>query len=1442
MPWEAAAFGGLRGDDGLRRRAGGGVLFFKPVFFLGLAIFGAVAAPLLGIRPVFAATPVGKATRRPPTDSGSEIPFSFTPLPFKFPGTAKGEFSFRRSNGLRLLRTAARLEATLRLDGKGRLRATGVFFLRTADGLWYQTPRHLKLSEARPRLRVVLNLSADSADWIPVGHSRPWDEKIRARATKLGLSFWSRFPGRGKISVGDVHVVPAGGEGAAPAAGMRVFEVRASGEVLGTGELFQLTYRPSGAGADEVRGEAVFKGPDGVERRVPDFSYQDFFPCRTATGWALMPRGAPCRAVRFRPFRAGRYRWRVELRPAGGKRLSFSGAFDCVRGGPRGADFSLAQARKILHCLKLTPLLPAAVEVFLNGTSRTGCTSGTERPTGETTAAAAGLPPQEERVAAVFFSAAGKRTLGTVSAAAQRLPVEWSPRWHGFGGLGRFNEKLAWLLDRLLETEAAALPAAARAGSASSARGPGARPWVLLDGEAFCGHGLFNWFSNPLSRALGGPLRAPGEVFRDRRAFAAELRRMRYELARFGHSPALGDVLFTTKLNSPGAEKFHRRAFTALRPWLAATGRRFAALHPELLPGRRETVLCGFEELGPVPQRAHLGWKIFRQTAPKTKAGRVTRGESLAGRDTPPLNRISPASREPADPTEGRRAAWIFADFPGEAAVRWATDRCWYDAEALTVDVKLPADAPPDIRLQVTLRDGEELWYERLLPELLRPGDWNRLTIPLRDAGRHALGRDGWRALGHDRPFGWWTRTRIKELGLRFHSRTAWQGVLLLDRVTLVRDTTPAVAAVAAAASGTGGAAARKKALLLKSAPRGPGAVYEWAEWILDVPEGAANPFDPEQLDLTGEFTDAAGRTIRRPAFFYLPYRLRRESGEEKIVPAGAPDFRVRFAPLTAGRYEVRFILRRGGKVVAEIAGPPFTAGPARHPGFVRVSEKDPRWFETCDGKFFYLVGHNLRSPTDDRNKENWDFKIPRGRDLALVTDILKKMGAAGENYARMWMMSGWLGLEGDRRWTGYQGTGRYNTANAWKLDRVLAAAEDAGVRLELVLNYHGQWNEKVYDSEWLFNPYNRWEYDGARKTSGNRLVGTGRRWARPGGFLERPDEVFTNRRCRKLLQQRFRYIVARWGASTSVFSWGLWNEVNAVDNYHGRLESWNDPQKRVANWHRDIARWFRSADSYGRPLTTQFNTGYGDPAVWRLPGISYTQMASYNWGEGCLQTIASEIRGEYWPGGKRPRYARRRGGIVAYGKPALCDEFGGNVYGGKQDMLEEELHVGLWGSVMLGLSGTAQFWWWNFVHEKNLYHHFRALTAYLKGEDFRGKRDRPVRPAVESTGGKLSCYARVAPRWVIGWVVRREVLKSKFIKERHRGPRFLPAAKNLSPVAGGVVRLKDLQPGAYEAEFWDTLKGVVFVRAVVRVGVDGVAVLSLPPVKSDVAFKLRPK
>jgi hypothetical protein len=196
----------------------------------------------------------------------------------------------------------------------------------------------------------------------------------------------------------------------------------------------------------------------------------------------------------------------------------------------------------------------------------------------------------------------------------------------------------------------------------------------------------------------------------------------------------------------------------------------------------------------------------------------------------------------------------------------------------------------------------------------------------------------------------------------------------------------------------------------------------------------------------------------------------------------------------------------------------------------------------------------------------------PRGANLAWAPDGetdgrpttsegLPAFAKANLNWMRIWMAH-WDGLNLD--WLpAYMGpspkAGVMSEQVAENWDRILAAAEENGVYVQLVLQHHGQYTT-ANDSNWAENPWNA---------------------ANPGGFLKAPEDFFTDPNARVITLMKYRYIVARWGWSPAMVAWELFNEVHWTDAMrHGH-------EADVARWHSDVASYIRSVDVYGHLITT---------------------------------------------------------------------------------------------------------------------------------------------------------------------------------------------------------------------------------------------------------------
>ncbi|KPK58453.1 MAG: hypothetical protein AMK73_09275, partial [Planctomycetes bacterium SM23_32] len=288
-----------------------------------------------------------------------------------------------------------------------------------------------------------------------------------------------------------------------------------------------------------------------------------------------------------------------------------------------------------------------------------------------------------------------------------------------------------------------------------------------------------------------------------------------------------------------------------------------------------------------------------------------------------------------------------------------------------------------------------------------------------------------------------------------------------------------------------------------------------------------------------------------------------------------------------------------------------------------------------------------------------------RGR-TADYEEWLPALAAAGGDVVRLWMCPWCFGVE----WGGPPGD--YRMDHAYELDHVLRRARELGIGVMLCLDYHGAFQGR---GAWRSNPYN----------------------AANGGPCEQPEDFFTSEEAARLYRERLSYLVARYASYSNLAFWEFFNEVNLVEDFDGAA---------VAAWHARMARYLRDADPYDHIITTSCGNPAGDPHLWTLPEIELAQSHDY-----AATDWAANVA--HWTEEHRERY----------GKAAMFGEFGLNA--AAADSAERDpdgiyLHNGLWGSAMSGSAGAAMIWFWdNYVHERDLYHHFTSLKRFAEGVDW---------------------------------------------------------------------------------------------------------------------------
>lgn len=430
---------------------------------------------------------------------------------------------------------------------------------------------------------------------------------------------------------------------------------------------------------------------------------------------------------------------------------------------------------------------------------------------------------------------------------------------------------------------------------------------------------------------------------------------------------------------------------------------------------------------------------------------------------------------------------------------------------------------------------------------------------------------------------------------------------------------------------------------------------FEKLEIEADIQGTWQNPFAPEEVALDAHVTPPDGSTLVVPGFFMQDYATVRGNTAE-LERQGEPRWLVRFAASQPGPHRVQLVLRNAGQKLRspELA---FTALPARDPrGYLRVSRRNPRYLQFDDGTPFFALGENIATT---------------GADLANHITLHEKLAAVGGNFVRWWICWSGINLESAVGMGKDQGLGRIYQPDAWRLDRMIETAERLDIRVMACIETQQNLRR---DQTWERFPYNQAN----------------------GGPAATPADFFTSPEAKRLFQQRLRYLVARWGYSTALFSWQFWNEVSACNQF---------AVEPVTVWHREMADYLRATDPYRHVIHTNHGNYDGYPEIDGLPGIEVISSNSY-----CRRDMGYTA----WWGAQRL--------TAQYPKPFLLTEYGVGHYGGwmDEDPTGIIVHNGLWGAVMGGAAGAGLPWGWNnWIDTGDFYHYWQPLSRLLRDVPF---------------------------------------------------------------------------------------------------------------------------
>ena len=405
---------------------------------------------------------------------------------------------------------------------------------------------------------------------------------------------------------------------------------------------------------------------------------------------------------------------------------------------------------------------------------------------------------------------------------------------------------------------------------------------------------------------------------------------------------------------------------------------------------------------------------------------------------------------------------------------------------------------------------------------------------------------------------------------------------------------------------------------------------YPRLEASFTIASLATDPFDYAATDVKVQLQLPDTSTVSLPAFF-----------------DGGSTWRVRHTPRKAGLHTITGITLNGAAANYSSLTPTnwLINGPPSGAGYIRIDPANARRFITDDGRRYFPVGHNVAwNPTVSND-------YPR---------ILQRMGAARENWTRIWMTHFYESLNLD--WPKVGGTfGQLSLPVARRWDLILDEAERAGIAIQIVFQHHGQYSSTTggnVNPNWEQNPYN----------------------AANGGFMTNATQFFTNATAKALTKRKMRYAIARWGYSTSVMAWELWNEVQFTDARYAN--QWTN----IAAWHAEMAAFLRAQDPYAHLVTTSSELSQD---YWGA--MDYYQHHNY-----ASDMIASSRDATApptnWPA--RPNFDGESGSITS--PPQLW------------------VHPPIWASLMSGQGGGSCPWWWDTIDPENGYFLFKSVSDFV--------------------------------------------------------------------------------------------------------------------------------
>lgn len=627
------------------------------------------------------------------------------------------------------------------------------------------------------------------------------------------------------------------------------------------------------------------------------------------------------------------------------------------------------------------------------------------------------------------------------------------------------------------------------------------------------------------------------------------------------------------------------------------------------------------------------------------------------------------------------------------------------------------------------------------------------------------------------------------------------------------------------------------------------------------------NPFDPKDLDIQFIFTRVdsdSGEELeiyRRFGFWYREY-LRDMGAEDPNAwthrELQTPfSFRGRFTPQTPGDYTVKAIVIEQQRDTIYTPTTFFKVKQGYGKGYVGIGKNNR--FLVRDGSSFFPIGQNLPTPTcrpsvdstcakiDCAEREAWCMgKILGPAAYTVYEKELELLASSGGNYFRF-VVAPWAQEIEFEKLNNYDN----RMHSAWEIDRVLEKTESLGLLMHFNLQFHFPLEDpSVYGMwHWDFGDFHCYRHDDAYCYARDLEL------ASPIDFI-RSNAALNH------YKNRLRYYIARYGHSTSIAVFELYNEVNNIGSGYSytadckRVDApkykpyHDDPgvAEAIGNWQKELARYVKVELNHTEHLLAVNYTGtpafsLGDDSFYS-PHVDLATYNHYNLSidkyykaAGTLENFRSRTPNRKLSDGNPPDVK----------KPLFYSEVGP----GPEDvaLCDNDIRwvMEFWMSAFTGLAGTGLNW--SNQSNPELWQNFGRLAKLIEPYDFDRDRFAPYR--AENSNGTFDLLALRSTRGLrsaIGILHNRtRNFYSNSTDEGSvcRDPNWLIAGfvpqrlQNASEITYSqrerVSRLENMGSlQRYTIEFFDALTGDLLDRRSARSGLSGGLDIVHPPLRAE--------